>query len=67
MLDRDAAAKAVPVHKDTWVHAFPHLEALIGRLGKPHQSLVRTGFYSHPRLITGGQQKLGTGQALFGG
>jgi 2-polyprenyl-6-methoxyphenol hydroxylase-like FAD-dependent oxidoreductase len=34
MLDRDEAAKAVPVHKDTWRRAFPHLEALIDRIGE---------------------------------
>ena len=33
MLDRDEAAKAVPVRKDTWKRAFPHLEALIDRIG----------------------------------
>jgi 2-polyprenyl-6-methoxyphenol hydroxylase-like FAD-dependent oxidoreductase len=34
MLDRDDAAKAVPVRKDVWIRAFPHLEALIARLGE---------------------------------
>jgi 2-polyprenyl-6-methoxyphenol hydroxylase-like FAD-dependent oxidoreductase len=33
MLDRDEAAKAVPVRKDIWTRAFPHLETLIERLG----------------------------------
>ncbi len=33
MLDRDEAAKAVPVRKDVWKAAFPHLEALIDRFG----------------------------------
>jgi 2-polyprenyl-6-methoxyphenol hydroxylase-like FAD-dependent oxidoreductase len=33
MLDSDAAAKAVPVRKDEWKRAFPHLEALIDRIG----------------------------------
>jgi 2-polyprenyl-6-methoxyphenol hydroxylase-like FAD-dependent oxidoreductase len=33
MLDRDEAAKAVPVRKDVWKRAFPHLEALIDRIG----------------------------------
>ncbi|HUC49806.1 MAG TPA: NAD(P)/FAD-dependent oxidoreductase [Xanthobacteraceae bacterium] len=33
MLDTDAAAKAVPVRKDEWKRAFPHLEALIDRIG----------------------------------
>jgi 2-polyprenyl-6-methoxyphenol hydroxylase-like FAD-dependent oxidoreductase len=33
MLDSDAAAKAVPVRKDEWTRAFPHLETLIGRIG----------------------------------
>ncbi len=33
MLDSDAAAKAVPVRKDEWKRWFPHLEALIDRLG----------------------------------
>jgi len=34
MLDRDAAAKAVPVAKDVWRHAFPHLATLIARIGE---------------------------------
>ena len=34
MLDRDAAAKAVPVRKDVWWRAFPHLERLIARIGE---------------------------------
>jgi 2-polyprenyl-6-methoxyphenol hydroxylase-like FAD-dependent oxidoreductase len=34
MLDSDAAAKAVPVRKDEWKHAFPHLETLIDRIGE---------------------------------
>jgi 2-polyprenyl-6-methoxyphenol hydroxylase-like FAD-dependent oxidoreductase len=34
MLDTDEAAKAVPVRKDEWMRAFPHLEALIGRIGE---------------------------------
>jgi 2-polyprenyl-6-methoxyphenol hydroxylase-like FAD-dependent oxidoreductase len=34
MLDRDEAAKAVPLRKDTWKRAFPHLEALIDRIGE---------------------------------
>jgi 2-polyprenyl-6-methoxyphenol hydroxylase-like FAD-dependent oxidoreductase len=33
MLDRDEVAKAVPVNRDAWTQWFPHLEALIGRLG----------------------------------
>jgi 2-polyprenyl-6-methoxyphenol hydroxylase-like FAD-dependent oxidoreductase len=33
MLDRDEAAKAVPVRKDIWKRAFPHLETLIDRIG----------------------------------
>jgi 2-polyprenyl-6-methoxyphenol hydroxylase-like FAD-dependent oxidoreductase len=33
MLDNDDAAKALPVRKDEWMRAFPHLEALIGRIG----------------------------------
>ncbi len=33
MLDRDTAAKEVPVRKDVWTAAFPHLAALIGRIG----------------------------------
>ena len=33
MLDDDAAAKAVPVRKDEWKRAFPHLETLIDRIG----------------------------------
>jgi 2-polyprenyl-6-methoxyphenol hydroxylase-like FAD-dependent oxidoreductase len=33
MLDSDEAAKAVPVRKDEWKRAFPHLEALIDRIG----------------------------------
>jgi 2-polyprenyl-6-methoxyphenol hydroxylase-like FAD-dependent oxidoreductase len=34
MLDRDDAAKAVPVRKDEWKRAFPHLEVLIDRIGE---------------------------------
>jgi 2-polyprenyl-6-methoxyphenol hydroxylase-like FAD-dependent oxidoreductase len=34
MLDRDEAAKAVPVRKDTWTRAFPHLADLIDRIGE---------------------------------
>ena len=33
MLDSDTLAKAVPVRKDEWKRAFPHLEALIDRIG----------------------------------
>jgi 2-polyprenyl-6-methoxyphenol hydroxylase-like FAD-dependent oxidoreductase len=33
MLDTDESAKAVPVRKDIWMRAFPHLEALIDRIG----------------------------------
>ncbi len=33
MLDHDEAAKAVPVRKDVWKRAFPHLEVLIDRIG----------------------------------
>jgi 2-polyprenyl-6-methoxyphenol hydroxylase-like FAD-dependent oxidoreductase len=33
MLDRDAAAKEVPVRKDVWTTAFPHLAGLIERIG----------------------------------
>jgi 2-polyprenyl-6-methoxyphenol hydroxylase-like FAD-dependent oxidoreductase len=33
MLDRDAAAKELPVRKDVWTAAFPHLAGLIGRIG----------------------------------
>jgi 2-polyprenyl-6-methoxyphenol hydroxylase-like FAD-dependent oxidoreductase len=33
LLDSDAAAKEVPVRKDVWTAAFPHLGALIGRIG----------------------------------
>ena len=33
MLDSDAEAKAVPVRKDEWKRAFPHLGALIDRIG----------------------------------
>ncbi len=33
MLDSDAAAKDVPVRKDVWTAAFPHLAALIDRIG----------------------------------
>jgi 2-polyprenyl-6-methoxyphenol hydroxylase-like FAD-dependent oxidoreductase len=33
MLDSDVAAKAVPVRKDQWKRWFPHLEALIDRIG----------------------------------
>lgn len=34
MLDDDAVAKAVPVRKDDWTRAFPHLGALIDRIGE---------------------------------
>jgi 2-polyprenyl-6-methoxyphenol hydroxylase-like FAD-dependent oxidoreductase len=33
MLDSDTAAKALPVRKDEWKRAFPHLEVLIDRIG----------------------------------
>jgi 2-polyprenyl-6-methoxyphenol hydroxylase-like FAD-dependent oxidoreductase len=33
MLDSDAAAKEVPVRKDVWKAAFPHLAPLIDRIG----------------------------------
>jgi 2-polyprenyl-6-methoxyphenol hydroxylase-like FAD-dependent oxidoreductase len=33
MLDSDAAAKEMPVRKDVWTAAFPHLSALIDRIG----------------------------------
>ena len=33
MLDRDVVAKTVPVRKDEWKRAFPHLEALLDRIG----------------------------------
>jgi 2-polyprenyl-6-methoxyphenol hydroxylase-like FAD-dependent oxidoreductase len=33
MLDSDEAAKATPVDRDAWKRWFPHLEALIDRLG----------------------------------
>jgi 2-polyprenyl-6-methoxyphenol hydroxylase-like FAD-dependent oxidoreductase len=34
MLDSDAAAKAVPVRKNEWKRAFPHLDALFDRIGE---------------------------------
>jgi len=34
MLDSDEPAKAVPVRKDEWKRAFPHLEVLIDRIGE---------------------------------
>jgi 2-polyprenyl-6-methoxyphenol hydroxylase-like FAD-dependent oxidoreductase len=34
MLDNDEVAKAVPVRKDEWKRAFPHLEVLIDRIGE---------------------------------
>lgn len=34
MLDSDEPAKAVPVRKDDWKRWFPHLEALIDRIGE---------------------------------
>ena len=34
MLDSDEVAKAVPVRKDEWKRSFPHLEALIDRIGE---------------------------------
>ncbi len=33
MLDSDEIAKALPVRKDEWKRAFPHLEGLIDRIG----------------------------------
>jgi 2-polyprenyl-6-methoxyphenol hydroxylase-like FAD-dependent oxidoreductase len=33
MLDSDAAAKEVPVRRDVWKAAFPHLAAVIDRIG----------------------------------
>jgi 2-polyprenyl-6-methoxyphenol hydroxylase-like FAD-dependent oxidoreductase len=33
MLDSDAAAKEVPVRRDVWKAAFPHLATLIDRIG----------------------------------
>ncbi len=33
MLDRDEVAKSTPVNRDAWKRWFPHLEALIDRLG----------------------------------
>lgn len=33
MLNSDTIAKSVPVRKDYWKRAFPHLEALIDRIG----------------------------------
>ena len=33
MLDRDLAAKALPVRKAEWKRAFPHLDALFDRIG----------------------------------
>jgi 2-polyprenyl-6-methoxyphenol hydroxylase-like FAD-dependent oxidoreductase len=33
MLDSDEAAKAVPVRRDEWQRAFPHLQKLIDRIG----------------------------------
>jgi 2-polyprenyl-6-methoxyphenol hydroxylase-like FAD-dependent oxidoreductase len=34
MLDKDIAAKELPVRRDVWTAAFPHLAALIGRIGE---------------------------------
>jgi 2-polyprenyl-6-methoxyphenol hydroxylase-like FAD-dependent oxidoreductase len=34
MLDNDTAAKALPVRKDEWKRAFPHIEPLIDRIGE---------------------------------
>src|SRR5580704_6705541 len=34
MLDSDDIAKAVPVRKDEWKRAFPHIESLIDRIGE---------------------------------
>jgi 2-polyprenyl-6-methoxyphenol hydroxylase-like FAD-dependent oxidoreductase len=34
MLDSDEIAKTVPVRKDEWTRAFPHLEGLIDRIGE---------------------------------
>jgi 2-polyprenyl-6-methoxyphenol hydroxylase-like FAD-dependent oxidoreductase len=44
MLDKDVAAKAVPVRKDVWKRAFPHLDALLDRVGD-------TGRYDRFELI----------------
>jgi 2-polyprenyl-6-methoxyphenol hydroxylase-like FAD-dependent oxidoreductase len=33
MLDSDTVAKTLPVRADAWKHSFPHLDALIDRLG----------------------------------
>lgn len=33
MIDSDEVAKAIPVRKDAWKASFPHLEALIDRIG----------------------------------
>jgi 2-polyprenyl-6-methoxyphenol hydroxylase-like FAD-dependent oxidoreductase len=33
MLDDDMVAKAVPIRKDEWKRAFPHLDVLIDRIG----------------------------------
>ncbi len=34
MLDADAAGKATPIDQGAWVRSFPHLAALIGRIGE---------------------------------
>src|SRR5215218_5174962 len=34
LLDRDNAAKRVPVDKDEWKRSFPHLDVLIDRIGE---------------------------------
>ena len=34
MLDRDTAAKRVPIDKAEWTRSFPHLAALIDRIGE---------------------------------
>ena len=34
MLDRDDAARRVPIDKALWIAAFPHLEGLISRIGE---------------------------------
>ncbi len=46
MLDSDDVGKSVPVRKDEWKRAFPHLETLIDRIGRAEYASIR--FWSDP-------------------
>jgi len=55
MLDTDEIAKTVPVRKDEWKRAFPHLEALIDRIGEQGRydrfDLIRLKRWSTGRVV----------------